>query len=94
MADDAVEKVELILLRSILKASEQQSQEIRTLQDSVLRIETHGYHDRLKLHSAKIDETTNRLTILETQGKVFTAGVASAVSALVAFVVSWVKSNP
>lgn len=93
MSDGDGNKMELELLRSIDERSKQQSQDIRKLQDSMLRFETHGYHERLNVQSAKLDAVTNRLIILETQGKAFTAGLASVVSAFVAIVVSWFKAG-
>lgn len=90
-ADDS--KLELKLLREMNERSKQQSDDIRKLQDSMIRFEAHGYHERLNVQSQKLDVALNRITILETQGKAFTAGVATFVSAVVAIIISWFKAG-
>jgi hypothetical protein len=65
-------------------------EEIRSLGDKVqdvreriIRIETHGYHERLTKVEEASDSTRDRLTVLETQGRIFTAGVSAAVALIV-----------
>lgn len=65
-------------------------QEIRALGDKVqdireriIRIETHDFPGRLSKLETESDSTRDRITVLETQGRVFTAGVSAAVALFV-----------
>lgn len=48
--------------------------------ERLIRLETHRYGDTLDDLKTKTDDNTIRITVLETKGSVFAAGVAAAVS--------------
>jgi predicted nuclease with TOPRIM domain len=62
--------------------------DVRALRESVIRIETHAFTDQLKDVRGQNSELRERLIVLETQGRVFSAGIAAGVSIIVAVIAS------
>lgn len=48
--------------------------------ERLIRLESHQYSNTLDALKTKTDDNTIRITVLETKGSVFAAGVAAAVS--------------
>lgn len=59
--------------------------QVSDVRERLVRIETHAYHERLNKVEDAQDSLRDRTTILETQGRFFTAGVSAGVALIVSF---------
>jgi hypothetical protein len=75
----ATEDATTHLLRDILS-------QLTDVRERLIRLETHGYHERLTKVEDAVDMLRDRLTILETQGRFFSAGVSAGVAIVVSLV--------
>lgn len=57
--------------------------QVQDVRERIIRLETHGYHDRLAKVEDGHDSIRDRVTILETQGRFFTAGVSAGVALII-----------
>lgn len=67
----------------ILRLIQAQVQDVR---ERLIRLETHGYHERIQKVEDAADLLRDRLTVLETQGRFFTAGVSAGVALIISIV--------
>jgi hypothetical protein len=54
--------------------------QLHDVRDRLIRLESHRYGETLDDLKSRVEDTTIRVTVLETKGSVFAAGVAAAVS--------------
>lgn len=54
--------------------------QLHDVRERLIRLESHGYGEALAEVKMKTDDNTIRITVLETKGSIFAAGVAAAVS--------------
>lgn len=91
------------LLKQVLLNQEQQAEEIRaqrleiaTLKETVIRMETHGYHEQIKDLREEAKFLRDEMIVMKTKGQVFSAGVAAGISVVVSVVaglVLWAVKN-
>lgn len=92
------------LLLEIQKQVAGLSAQTSDVRERVIRLETHGYGERLLRLEQESDDRHDSLRaahealqakviVLETQGKFFTTGIAAAVSAVTAFVIKYFGSG-
>jgi hypothetical protein len=72
-------------LRRIHNQLSEQQAAFTDLRERIIRLETHGYSERISYLEKEVQALQSRVIVLETQGKFITAGVAAVVSAAVAF---------
>lgn len=77
------------LLRQIQLSLEEQKKDLTDVRERIIRLETHGYSERITTLEKEVQNLQARVIVLETQGKFFTAGIAAIVSAIVAFGSKW-----
>jgi hypothetical protein len=58
---------------------------VSDVRERLVRLEAQGYHERLNKIEDGHDSLRDRTTILETQGRFFTAGVSAGVALIVSF---------
>lgn len=68
---------------AVLKKLDVVSGQIQDVRERLIRLETQGYHDRLTKMEDEHDLHRDRITILETKGRFFTAGVSAGVAMIV-----------
>lgn len=66
------------------------SGEVRAVRESVIRMETHGYSEQIRELRVQQLDTKKDVIVLQTQGRMYTAGVAAVVAVIVAVVTEWV----
>ena len=76
------------LLESINSQLANQSEQIRDVRERLIRLESHGYAQRLGKVEDELDAVRNRITILETKGQTTTAVIGSAAAVLTTAVTS------
>jgi hypothetical protein len=84
--DEAVIK----LLESVNTQLAALAVQVADVRERVIRLESQGANERLIEMTAKYDNLRDRVTIMETQGRFFTAGVAAGVSVLVSVLATFV----
>lgn len=77
------------LLRQIQHSLEEQKKDLTDVRERIIRLETHGYSERITTLEKEVQNLQARVIVLETQGRFVTAGVAALVSAIVAFGSKW-----
>lgn len=60
--------------------------QIMDVRERLIRIETHASHERLQKVEDGADLLRDRLTVLETQGRFFTAGISAGVALIISLV--------
>lgn len=73
----------LELLRTLHAQMSEQAAEIKALREAVIRIETHSFSEQIRDLRENNKYLSDKVLVLETQGKFFAAGVAAGVSILV-----------
>lgn len=76
------------LLESINTQLSEVKEQTRDVRERLIRLESHGYADRLAKIEGELDDTRNRLTILETRGQSITAIISAAAAVLTTAVTS------
>ncbi|MGZ9074168.1 MAG: hypothetical protein ACXW13_00160 [Burkholderiaceae bacterium] len=71
------------LLKLIQAQLSEQAKDIRALRETVIRLETHGYHEQINSLREEAKGLRDKIIVLETQGQFFSAGVAAGVSIVV-----------
>lgn len=90
-------RLQLDLLRTLQASAkdmnakmDQVREEMSSIRDRLTRVEVHleanDYASRLERIAGRVEANSSRLTIIETQGKVFTAGLAAGVSLVVSVI--------
>jgi hypothetical protein len=67
----------------ILREIQSQVMDVR---ERLIRLETYGFHERLQKMDDGADIIRDRLTVLETQGRLFSAGVSAGVALIISLV--------
>lgn len=73
----------LELLRALQIQLAEQATEIKALREALIRIETHAFSEQIRDLREDNKYLSDKVLVLETQGKFFAAGVAAGVSILV-----------
>lgn len=60
--------------------------QITDVRERLIRIETHASHERLQKVEEEADHLRDRITVLETQGRFFTAGVSAGVALIISLI--------
>lgn len=76
------------LLESINTQLSEVKEQTRDVRERLIRIESHGFAERLAKIEGELDDTRNRLTILETRGQSITAVISAAAAVLTTSVTS------
>jgi hypothetical protein len=69
-----------VLYRAVLDQLESLRQEIQTVREAVIRMETHGYGVQIEELRRESRETRDKVLVIETKGRMASGVVAAAVS--------------
>lgn len=76
----AADNTDNAILRAVLDQLESLRQEIQTVREAVIRMETHGYGSQIEELRRESRETRDKVLIIETKGRVASGVVAAGVS--------------
>lgn len=82
MAESDVTAAFLKVVESINAQLISVSDQVRDVRERLIRLESHGYADRLGKQEDEVDALRNRVTVLETRGQSVTAVISAGAAIL------------